>query len=104
MIVAGGDRAKYGATSNPKEPVMMMNRRAFSAALVAGAATASLVSARGLAAPAAAATMASTKIRNLVLAHGLFADGSAWAEVIARLPAAGKNGRAAGRERVCPDV
>src|SRR3546814_14342269 len=89
MIVAGGDRAKYGATSNPKEPVMMLNRRAFSAALVAGAATASLVSARGMAAPAAAATMASTKIRHVLLAHGLFADGSAWSDVVACLQDAG---------------
>ncbi|MFC3676493.1 alpha/beta fold hydrolase [Ferrovibrio xuzhouensis] len=73
---------------------MMMNRRAFSAALVAGAATASLVSARGMAAPAAATPMASPKIRNVVLAHGLFADGSSWSEVIARLQAAGINATA----------
>ena len=47
----------------------MMNRRAFSAALVAGAA-ASLISTRGL-----AATPGPTKARNVVLVHGLFADG-----------------------------
>ncbi|OWV77277.1 hydrolase [Rhizobium sp. R339] len=64
---------------------MMMNRRAFSAALVAGAA-ATLLSSRGMAAMAAP-----VKARNVVLAHGLFADGSCWSEVIARLQAAGLN-------------
>ncbi|NEJ89255.1 alpha/beta fold hydrolase [Rhizobium leguminosarum] len=67
---------------------MMMNRRTFSAALVAGAA-ASLLSTRGM-----AATSASVKARNVVLAHGLFADGSCWTEVIARLQAAGLNATA----------
>ncbi|MBZ9788988.1 alpha/beta hydrolase [Rhizobium sp. 3T7] len=67
---------------------MMMNRRTFSAALVAGAA-ASLISTRGIAAPAAP-----VKARNVVLAHGLFADGSCWTEVIARLQAAGLNATA----------
>src|SRR5271155_5059584 len=62
--------------------VMMMNRRAFSAALVAGATT-SLISTPGL-----AATSAPVAARNLVLVHGLFADGSSWSEVIARLQAA----------------
>ena len=64
---------------------MMMDRRAFSAALVAGAA-ASLISTRGM-----PATPAPTKARNVVLVHGLFADGSCWSEVIARLQAAGLN-------------
>jgi pimeloyl-ACP methyl ester carboxylesterase len=64
---------------------MVMNRRTFSAALVAGAA-ASLVSTRGI-----AATSGSTSVRNVVLVHGLFADGSCWSEVIARLQAAGLN-------------
>src|ERR1700738_733471 len=67
---------------------MMMNRRTFSAALVAGAA-ASLISTRGM-----AATAAPTKARNVVLVHGLFADGSSWSEVIARLQAAGLNATA----------
>jgi hypothetical protein len=49
---------------------MMMNRRTFSATLVAGAA-ASLVSVRRV-----AATPAPAKARNVVLVHGLFADGS----------------------------
>jgi pimeloyl-ACP methyl ester carboxylesterase len=60
---------------------MMMNRRNFSTTLVAGAA-ASLISTRGMAA-------GPTKARNVVLVHGLFADGSCWSEVIARLQAAG---------------
>ena len=64
---------------------MILNRRTFSAALVAGAAT-SLASARGL-----AATSAPVAARNVVLVHGLFADGSSWSEVIARLQAAGLN-------------
>jgi pimeloyl-ACP methyl ester carboxylesterase len=63
----------------------MMNRRSFSTALLAGTA-ASLISARGMAAIAA-----STKARNVVLVHGLFADGSSWSEVIPRLQAAGLN-------------
>jgi pimeloyl-ACP methyl ester carboxylesterase len=33
----------------------------------------------------------STRVRNVVLVHGLFADGSSWSEVIARLQAAGLN-------------
>jgi pimeloyl-ACP methyl ester carboxylesterase len=67
---------------------MKISRRAFSAALVAGAAT-SLASTRGV-----AATSTATKARNVVLAHGLFADGSCWSEVIARLQAAGLNATA----------
>jgi pimeloyl-ACP methyl ester carboxylesterase len=63
----------------------MMTRRALSAALVAGAA-ASLISTRGMAADPAA-----TKARNVVLVHGLFADGSCWSEVIARLQPLGLN-------------
>ena len=64
---------------------MTMNRRSFSTALIAGAA-ATLVSTRGM-----AATPAPTKALNVVLVHGLFADGSSWSEVIARLQAAGLN-------------
>jgi pimeloyl-ACP methyl ester carboxylesterase len=67
---------------------MNINRRTFSAALVAGAA-ASLTSIRGMAAGATP-----TKARNVVLVHGLFADGSCWTEVIARLQAAGLNATA----------
>jgi pimeloyl-ACP methyl ester carboxylesterase len=64
---------------------MMMNRRTFSTALLAGAA-ASMVSTRGMAANAAP-----PKARNVVLVHGLFADGSSWSEVIPRLQASGLN-------------
>jgi pimeloyl-ACP methyl ester carboxylesterase len=61
----------------------MINRRTFSTALVAAA---SLASMRGM-----AATSAPVKARNVVLVHGLFADGSSWSEVIARLQAVGLN-------------
>ncbi|MHC2433017.1 alpha/beta fold hydrolase [Bradyrhizobium sp. USDA 4451] len=64
---------------------MIMNRRTFSAALLAGAA-ASLVSSRAM-----AATTPPVKARNVVLVHGLFADGSCWSEVIPRLQVAGLN-------------
>jgi pimeloyl-ACP methyl ester carboxylesterase len=67
---------------------MMMNRRTFSAALVAGVG-ASLISNRGMAAIPAPVTA-----RNVVLVHGLFADGSCWSEVIARLQGAGLNATA----------
>ncbi|KJC59626.1 hydrolase [Bradyrhizobium sp. LTSPM299] len=64
---------------------MMMNRRTFATTLLAGAA-ASLVSTRGI-----AATSPPVKARNVVLVHGLFADGSCWSEVIPQLQAAGLN-------------
>jgi pimeloyl-ACP methyl ester carboxylesterase len=64
---------------------MTMDRRVFSTAL-ATAAAASLISARGMAANSTPA-----KARNVVLVHGLFADGSSWSEVIPRLQAAGLN-------------
>ncbi len=64
---------------------MMMNRRNLCTTMVAGAA-ASLIANGGMAAPPAPA-----KARNVVLVHGLFADGSCWSEVIARLQAAGLN-------------
>src|SRR6478735_1266624 len=63
----------------------MIDSRTFSAALLAGAA-ASMISARGMAANSTPA-----KARNVVLVHGLFADGSSWSEVIPRLQAAGLN-------------
>ncbi|GGC75650.1 alpha/beta fold hydrolase [Chelatococcus reniformis] len=63
----------------------MMNRRTFSTALLAGAA-ASLAARSGL-----AATQAPTRARNVVLVHGLFADGSCWADVITRLQTRGLN-------------
>ena len=64
--------------------ITMMNRRTFSTAL-AGAA-ASLISTRGMAANAT-----QPMARNVVLVHGLFADGSCWSEVIARLQTGGLN-------------
>ena len=67
---------------------MMMSRRTFSTAMAAGAA-ASLISKRGM-----AANPAPTEARNVVLVHGLFADGSSWSEVISRLQAAGLNATA----------
>jgi len=41
--------------------------------------------------PRLAGAQNSPKIRNIVLVHGLFADGSCWSEVIPRLQAAGLN-------------
>jgi pimeloyl-ACP methyl ester carboxylesterase len=67
---------------------MDINRRIVSAALVAGVAS-SLTSLRGTAAAAAP-----PKARNVVLVHGLFADGSCWSEVISRLQSAGLNATA----------
>ena len=64
---------------------MLMNRRIFSATLLASTA-ASLISTRGIAANATP-----PMARNVVLLHGLFADGSSWSEVIPRLQAAGLN-------------
>ena len=67
---------------------MAMNRRIFSATLAAGAA-ASLIAGRG-----ETANAGPVPARNVVLVHGLFADGSCWSEVIARLQAAGLNATA----------
>lgn len=63
----------------------MISRRDFSFAMVAGAAT-SLISTRET-----AATSPHVKARNVVLVHGLFADGSSWTEVIGRLQRSGLN-------------
>jgi pimeloyl-ACP methyl ester carboxylesterase len=67
---------------------MSISRRSFSSALLAGAA-ASLIARRG-----AAAIAAPVSVRNVVLVHGLFADGSCWTEVISRLQAVGLNATA----------
>ena len=61
-----------------------VNRRTFVSMVAAGAAS-TLVQGN------AAAAQPATKARNVVLVHGLFADGSSWSEVIARLQAAGLN-------------
>jgi len=63
----------------------MMNRRDFSFALAAGA-VASMTSTRGI-----AVQTPPIKARNVVLVHGLFADGSCWTEVISLLQGAGLN-------------
>ena len=63
----------------------MMNRRDFSAALIAGTAAPFLTGiARG-------ATPPEVKARNIVFVHGLFADGSCWTDVMSRLQALGFN-------------
>jgi len=64
----------------------MMTRRTFTAALAAGA-MASVLAGRGRAENKPA-------VRNVVLVHGAYADGSCWAEVIARLQKAGYNATA----------
>jgi pimeloyl-ACP methyl ester carboxylesterase len=64
---------------------MTMNRRNFAAAMAA-AAVVSAISTRGM-----SANLVPTQARNIVLLHGLFADGSCWSEVIARLQAVGLN-------------
>ena len=64
-----------------------MDRRAF-VGLLAAAGAASPMLRR------AAAAQPAPKVRNVVLVHGLFADGSCWSEVIPRLQAAGINATA----------
>jgi pimeloyl-ACP methyl ester carboxylesterase len=64
-----------------------MNRRAFVGMATAGAISALLPFRARAAQPV-------PKARNVVLVHGLFADGSCWSEVIARLQAAGLNATA----------
>ncbi len=60
----------------------MMNRRTFTSVLTAGVAAAALPS---------IVRAQDAKPRNVVLVHGLFADGSCWSEVIAKLQANGLN-------------
>ena len=62
---------------------MNMSRRYFNRALTAAAATAAL--------PGVALGQKGQPARNVVLVHGLFADGSCWSDVIPRLQAAGLN-------------
>lgn len=61
----------------------MMTRRMLSRTLVAGAAAALL--------PGTASAQDLPRARNVVLVHGLFADGSCWSEVIPRLQEKGLN-------------
>jgi pimeloyl-ACP methyl ester carboxylesterase len=78
-----GDRNIVGRPG--KRDVWMISRRTFSA-LTLGVATASLT---GLS--SAQASARTRAVRNVVLVHGAFADGSSWSEVIERLQAAGLN-------------
>jgi pimeloyl-ACP methyl ester carboxylesterase len=64
-----------------------MHRRTFLGTLAAAAAASVIL-------PRTAAAQAVPKARNVVLVHGLFADGSCWSEVIGRLQAAGLNATA----------
>jgi pimeloyl-ACP methyl ester carboxylesterase len=64
---------------------MVMNRRTFSAAFIAAAA-ATIFAANGVASPASAQP---PKAKNIVLVHGLFADGSCWDDVIPLLQSKG---------------
>jgi pimeloyl-ACP methyl ester carboxylesterase len=61
----------------------LMNRRTFVGTVAAGAA--------GPLFARAAAAQSAPKAQNVVLVHGLFADGSCWSEVIARLQPKGLN-------------
>ncbi|MGH6617663.1 alpha/beta fold hydrolase [Sphingomonas sp.] len=63
----------------------MIDRRTFTTALATGTAAA-LISSSGM-----AKAVAPAKARNVVLVHGLFADGSCWSDVIARLQAVSLN-------------
>ena len=66
----------------------MIDRRTFSATLIAGVATSLFVrSTKAQVQPAVSA-------RNVVLVHGAYADGSCWSEVIGRLQLAGLNATA----------
>ncbi|CCM76015.1 alpha/beta fold hydrolase [Rhizobium mesoamericanum] len=65
---------------------MMMNRRTFSKTLLVGGATSFVAIRTGL-----AGIPTVPKARNVVLVHGLFADGSCWTDVIGRLQAKGLN-------------
>ena len=64
-----------------------MNRRTFASIIAAGAVS-TLIQGK------AAAAQPAPKVQNVVMVHGLFADGSSWSEVIARLQAAGLNATA----------
>ena len=61
----------------------MIDRRTFSTFAIAGAAAMTM--------PPAFASTAGPRIRNVVMVHGLFADGSCWSEVIPFLQARGLN-------------
>jgi pimeloyl-ACP methyl ester carboxylesterase len=64
---------------------MVMNRRTFSATFI-GAAAAAILATNGV---AVSASGRPPKARNIVLVHGLFADGSCWSDVIPLLQSKG---------------
>lgn len=64
----------------------MISRRTFASAAAAGTIAALM--------PRVARAAQGARARNVVLVHGLFADGSCWSEVIARLQSAGLNATA----------
>src|ERR1700675_4474360 len=61
----------------------IMDRRTFVGTLAAAGAVTPILH------RTAGAAQSAPKVRNVVLVHGLFADGSCWAEVVARLQATG---------------
>lgn len=63
----------------------MLDRRSFSASLAAGTAL-SLLNGLG---SVSAQSQTPSRVRNVVLVHGAYADGSCWSDVIGRLQAAG---------------
>jgi pimeloyl-ACP methyl ester carboxylesterase len=71
----------------------MITRRFFSSTLVAGAAAvlaeSSLAQAGSPQTALPTSSGSTPRIRNVVLVHGLYADGSCWLDVIGRLQAAG---------------
>lgn len=74
----------HGVGRSNSEEGAVMNRRHFASLLAVAAAT-PLSSAKLIASEPTA------NVRNIVLVHGLFADGSCWVDVIARLQAMGLN-------------
>jgi pimeloyl-ACP methyl ester carboxylesterase len=75
------------SNANNSLQTQAVNRRQLVSLMALGAASALIPG-------VAAAAPAPVKASNVVLVHGLFADGSCWTEVIARLQAAGLNATA----------
>ncbi|MFF3248190.1 alpha/beta fold hydrolase [Streptomyces sp. NPDC002870] len=71
----------------------MITRRTFTGGLAAGVATAGAPASQAWASPQEdeAPSHRRPPVRNVVLVHGAYADGSSWSEVIERLHAAGMN-------------
>jgi thioesterase domain-containing protein len=68
--------------------IIMIDRRTFSATLIAGVASSIFVRS------GRAQVQAAVSSRNVVLVHGAYADGSCWSEVIGRLQLVGLNATA----------